>query len=102
MRSLVWPHLCGATAENEREENTGKYQELLTMELSQKDDTQIRKDLPRAFQTHIMFRSPKAGSRDLVCMGQAALYNVLKAYALRHADIGYVQGMSFLAGLCLM
>jgi hypothetical protein len=85
-----------------RGENTGKYQELLTMELGQKDDTQIRKDLPRAFQTHVMFRSPKAGSREVVCMGQAALYNVLKVYALRHADIGYVQGMSFLAGLCLM
>lgn len=35
-------------------------------------------------------------------MGQASLYNVLKAYALYDPVIGYCQGMSFVSALLLM
>ncbi|XP_038970645.1 EVI5-like protein isoform X2 [Phoenix dactylifera] len=53
-----------------------------------------------------------SGSRDLLLMnpgvyerhgpGQRSLYNVLKAYSVYDRDVGYVQGMGFLAGLLLL
>ncbi|KAL2564269.1 hypothetical protein AAZV13_19G033800 [Glycine max] len=53
-----------------------------------------------------------SGSRDLLLMnpgvyerhgpGQRSLYNVLKAYSVFDRDVGYVQGMGFLAGLLLL
>lgn len=102
LRPLVWPHLCCSAVEKAKPENRQLYQSLLSQEIAPADDEQIRKDLPRAFQTHVMFKSPEAGSRDVVCSGQAALYNILKAYSIRHRSVGYVQGMTGLAGLCLM
>ncbi|XP_023544880.1 EVI5-like protein isoform X1 [Cucurbita pepo subsp. pepo] len=55
-----------------------------------------------------------SGSRDLLLMnpgvyeqlrhgpGQRSLYNVLKAYSVFDRNVGYVQGMGFLAGLLLL
>ncbi|XP_021887995.1 EVI5-like protein isoform X2 [Carica papaya] len=53
-----------------------------------------------------------SGSRDLLLLnpgvyerhgpGQRSLYNVLKAYSVYDRDVGYVQGMGFLAGLLLL
>ncbi|KAM3755404.1 hypothetical protein ACB098_02G037200 [Castanea mollissima] len=53
-----------------------------------------------------------SGSRDLSLMnpgvyerhgpGQRSLYNVLKAYSVFDREVGYVQGMGFLAGLLLL
>ncbi|KAH7852471.1 hypothetical protein Vadar_025168 [Vaccinium darrowii] len=54
-----------------------------------------------------------SGSRDLLLMnprvyeqrhgpGQRSLYNVLKAYSVYDWDVGYVQGMGFVAGLLLL
>ncbi|KAF3955616.1 hypothetical protein CMV_019179 [Castanea mollissima] len=53
-----------------------------------------------------------SGSRDLLLMnpgvyerhgpGQRSLYNVLKAYSVFDREVGYVQGMGFLAGLLLL
>lgn len=34
--------------------------------------------------------------------GRIALYNVLKAYAVSDPDIGYCQGLSFVAGLFML
>ena len=34
--------------------------------------------------------------------GRVALYNVLKAYAVSDPDIGYCQGLSFVAGLFIL
>lgn len=34
--------------------------------------------------------------------GQLALYNLLKAYSLLDKDVGYCQGLSFIAGILLM
>ena len=34
--------------------------------------------------------------------GQLALFNLLKAYSLMDQDVGYCQGLSFVAGILLM
>ncbi len=78
------------------------YQQLLLKEARPSDDIQIRKDLPRLFQDHVLFRSPEAGSRHVMCPGQAALYNVLRAYSVYDPEVGYVQGMDSIAGPALM
>ena len=35
-------------------------------------------------------------------MGQRQLMNVLKAYSVHNPDVGYCQGMGFIAGLLLL
>ena len=49
----------------------------------------------RTFPTHAHF-IPRLGS------GQIALYNILKSYSLLDPEVGYCQGLSFVAGLLLM
>lgn len=53
----------------------------------------IARDLPRTFPNHSYFQS-KAG--------QEALFNVVKAYSLYDTDVGYCQGLSFIAGPLLL
>ncbi|XP_052276744.1 TBC1 domain family member 1-like isoform X8 [Dreissena polymorpha] len=52
-------------------------------------------DLGRTFPGHPYF-SLQLGS------GQLALFNLLKAYSLMDQDVGYCQGLSFVAGILLM
>ncbi|CAG9462048.1 unnamed protein product [Pedinophyceae sp. YPF-701] len=56
---------------------------------------QILKDIHRTYPTHVYYQQ-RGGP------GQVALYNVLKAYAIFDRELGYVQGMGFLAGLLLL
>lgn len=53
---------------------------------------QIEKDLPRTFPRHPLMQST----------GRSALRRVLAAYALHNPDVGYCQGMNFVAGALLM
>lgn len=53
----------------------------------------ITRDLPRTFPSNDYFQS-KAG--------QEALFNVVKAYSLYDTDVGYCQGISFIAGPLLL
>ncbi|PFH37506.1 TBC domain-containing protein [Besnoitia besnoiti] len=55
----------------------------------------IARDINRTFPKHVLFR-------DIHQKGQQALFNVLKAYAIFNPDVGYCQGMGFLAGILLM
>eukprot|EP00736_Rhodelphis_marinus_P006003 Rmarinus@m.30045 len=55
----------------------------------------IAVDIPRTFPERQCFM-------DLDGYGQRALYFVLKAYSLYRPEVGYVQGMNFLAALFLM
>ena len=57
--------------------------------------TVINNDLDRTFPRHELFRK-KQGD------GQNQLYNVLYAYACHDQEVGYCQGMGFLAALFLM
>lgn len=53
----------------------------------------IRKDIDRTFPQHVYFRFQG---------GQQVLLNLLRSYALFDPDIGYCQGMGYLAGVLLM
>nr|XP_023016210.1 TBC1 domain family member 1 [Leptinotarsa decemlineata] len=52
-------------------------------------------DLGRTFPNHSYFSSPLGP-------GQLALFNVLKAYSLLDPEVGYCQGLSFVAGVLLL
>eukprot|EP00004_Rigifila_ramosa_P028180 TRINITY_DN9482_c0_g1_i1.p1 TRINITY_DN9482_c0_g1~~TRINITY_DN9482_c0_g1_i1.p1 ORF type:complete len:384 (-),score=67.92 TRINITY_DN9482_c0_g1_i1:58-1209(-) len=52
----------------------------------------IERDITRTFPQNVLFKE-----RD----GGKLLFNVLKAYAVLHEDVGYCQGMGFIAGLLL-
>ena len=52
-------------------------------------------DLGRTFPTHMYFAASLGP-------GQLALYNLLKAYSLLDAQVGYCQGLSFIAGVLLL
>ncbi|XP_006169310.1 TBC1 domain family member 1 isoform X2 [Tupaia chinensis] len=52
-------------------------------------------DLGRTFPTHPYF-SAQLGA------GQLSLYNILKAYSLLDQEVGYCQGLSFVAGILLL
>ena len=49
----------------------------------------------RTFPGHPYFANPLG-------QGQLALFNLLKAYSLIDAEVGYCQGLSFVAGVLLM
>ncbi|XP_060603835.1 TBC1 domain family member 1-like isoform X2 [Ruditapes philippinarum] len=77
------------------EENTPQvdYNELLKQLTNHQHAILI--DLGRTFPGHPYF-SMQLGS------GQLALFNLLKAYSLMDSDVGYCQGLSFVAGILLM
>ncbi|KAF5296315.1 hypothetical protein FQA39_LY12532 [Lamprigera yunnana] len=52
-------------------------------------------DLGRTFPSHSYYSSPLGP-------GQLALFNLLKAYSLLDAEVGYCQGLSFVAGVLLL
>lgn len=56
---------------------------------------QIDLDVNRTYRDHIMFR-------ERYNLKQQALFNVLGAYSMYNAEIGYCQGMSQIAALLLM
>nr|XP_006129595.1 TBC1 domain family member 1 isoform X7 [Pelodiscus sinensis] len=69
------------------------YKELLKQLTSQQHAILI--DLGRTFPTHPYF-SAQLGT------GQLSLYNILKAYSLLDQEVGYCQGLSFVAGVLLL
>ncbi|XP_014251258.1 TBC1 domain family member 1 isoform X2 [Cimex lectularius] len=52
-------------------------------------------DLGRTFPSHSYFSSPLGP-------GQLALFNILKAYSLLDPEVGYCQGLSFIAAVLLL
>lgn len=52
-------------------------------------------DLGRTFPNHPFYKSPLGP-------GQLALFNLLKAYSLLDPEVGYCQGLSFVAGVLLL
>lgn len=49
----------------------------------------------RTFPSHSYYSSPLGP-------GQLALFNLLKAYSLLDPEVGYCQGLSFVAGVLLL
>ncbi|KAJ3592281.1 hypothetical protein NHX12_007409 [Muraenolepis orangiensis] len=69
------------------------YQDLLKQLTAQPHAILV--DLGRTFPTHQYF-SAQLGA------GQLSLYNLLKAYSLLDTEVGYCQGVSFVAGILLL
>lgn len=71
----------------------GRYSTLVQISIGQEDiDDVIQRDVHRTFPEFPLFAAHQ---------GQQALFRVLKAYSLHDLEVGYCQGMAFVAGLLL-
>ncbi|XP_030643421.1 growth hormone-regulated TBC protein 1b [Chanos chanos] len=93
-RTVIW--MAASGAQQQLEENPGYYHSLLQTQSDTNLKEIIQADLHRTFPDNIQFRS----SSDQ-CL-QKALYNVLLAYGNHNKDVGYCQGMNFIAGYLLI
>uniref|UniRef100_A0A8C5LS57 TBC1 domain family member 4 n=1 Tax=Leptobrachium leishanense TaxID=445787 RepID=A0A8C5LS57_9ANUR len=78
---------------NKQQPSDVSYSELLKQLTAQQHAILV--DLGRTFPTHPYF-SAQLGA------GQLSLYNLLKAYSLLDQEVGYCQGISFVAGVLLL
>ncbi|XP_027138463.1 TBC1 domain family member 1 isoform X3 [Larimichthys crocea] len=97
-RGEIWKflseqYLLRQTVPSRPPTNHTPYKELLKQLTSQQHAILI--DLGRTFPTHPYFQA-QLGS------GQLSLYNLLKAYSLLDPEVGYCQGLSFIAGVLLL
>ncbi|CAK0890689.1 unnamed protein product [Prorocentrum cordatum] len=58
-------------------------------------EVDIMKDMNRTFPKHVLYRDKQG-------LGQRQLLNVLRAYSVFNAEVGYCQGMGFICGVLLM
>ncbi|XP_038055153.1 TBC1 domain family member 1-like [Patiria miniata] len=96
-RGEIWQFICEQQKLNGRANgNIPKYEPYkeLLKELTIHQHA-ILIDLGRTFPTHPYFANPLG-------RGQLSLFNLLKAYSLLDTDVGYCQGLSFVAGVLLM
>jgi hypothetical protein len=97
MASVPWPTAASPTASPTTSAPAlsadSRYGTLLQISIGQEDvDDVIARDVHRTFPEHAHFA---------VKHGQQALFRVLKAYSLHDLEVGYCQGMAFVAGLLL-
>lgn len=97
LREVVWFKLIG----NIHQDYSTLYNELLDLrecvkdqDIYKKSEKLIDKDLHRTFTALDIF---KPGN-----IFHEPLRNILTAFIVHRPDIGYVQGMSYLAGMLLM
>jgi hypothetical protein len=94
MRGEIWIYvLCGGRRRLERLKQKVKYSQL-RREVNRENNSQIRKDLQRTVLEHAEFAIPPE-------TGKNRLYNILNAYANIDSEVGYCQGMNFLAAMLL-
>lgn len=87
LRGTIWPLLA-------KQQDNGlqnDYIQLLRQESVY--EKAITRDLHRTFPHHPYFQSTE---------GQESLFNVVKAYSLYDPEVGYCQGLSFVAGPLLL
>lgn len=90
LRDKMWQRLAGV------ENNTGlidAYRLLLTKET--KCENVIQRDINRTFPANKFFK-------DVGGSGQDALFKVSKAYAVYDTEVGYCQGLTFIAASLLL
>ncbi|KAM8771915.1 TBC1 domain family member 1 isoform 1-T1 [Acanthopagrus schlegelii] len=97
-RGEIWKflseqYLLRQTVPSRPPANHTPYKELLKQLTSQQHAILI--DLGRTFPTHPYFQAQLGA-------GQLSLYNILKAYSLLDPEVGYCQGLSFIAGVLLL
>ena len=93
LRGEIWSYLSASNA-LAKCFSSQVYARLLNS-IDPDTDSTISRDVYRTFPTVDMFEE-KDG------YGQKGLMNVLKAYAAYDPEVGYCQGMGFLAGMLLM
>jgi hypothetical protein len=91
LRGSVWQLISGAR--DLRLRNPGLYRTLLAGTTACEVD--IIRDVSRTFPSHIHYCQRHG-------LGQQQLFEVLKAYALYDTEVGYVQGMAYIAAVFLM
>ncbi|XP_019255909.1 PREDICTED: growth hormone-regulated TBC protein 1-like [Nicotiana attenuata] len=94
LRPKVWFSLSGAAKKKSTAPDS--YYEDMTKAIQDKvtpATKQIDHDLPRTFPGHPWLDSPE---------GHAALRRVLVAYSFRDSDVGYCQGLNYVAALLLL
>lgn len=95
LRAAAWVKFTGA--DKLKKSNGRVYHTLLDQESA--FSATIRRDLHRTFPNHVYFRISADGTKHGLC---EPLYRVLNAYALFDKEVGYCQGMAFLAGIFLL
>lgn len=88
-RNAVWMLVSGA--QMKREQSPDLYQRLLDTPFEKELVDIIKTDLPRTFPDNIYFNQ--------TANHQAHLFNVLIAYAHNNKDVGYCQGLNYIAGM---
>ena len=87
MSKVTWP-LDDSVSED------SNYNTLIQITIGQDEiDEIIRRDVHRTFPELPHFNLPEK---------RAALFNILKAYSLHDLEVGYCQGMGFVAGILLL
>ncbi|EDW40697.1 rab GTPase-activating protein 1-like [Drosophila sechellia] len=90
LREKIWQKLANVEG---RMEMNDKYKILITKET--KCETVIQRDIHRTFPAHKCFK-------EIGGSGQDALFKVSKAYAVHDSEVGYCQGLSFIAASLLL
>ncbi|XP_059611667.1 growth hormone-regulated TBC protein 1-A [Phlebotomus argentipes] len=89
LRGIVWMKTSGASAA--RASAPSLYRNLLFEQHDEDVVDMIKIDLPRTFPNNIFFPDV-----------QSQLFNILVAYAHLNKDVGYCQGLNYIAGLLLI
>lgn len=90
LRGEVWQLLAGAAQDPQAAQ---AYRLLLARDCP--CDGVIQRDVHRTFPAHEFFRESGGA-------GQDSLYKICKAYAVQDPEVGYCQGLSFLAAALLL
>jgi hypothetical protein len=95
MRAVAWQFISGGR--DLLLANPGIYSLLLSNEFSLKSESEklIVKDIHRTLPSHELFQTIDGP-------GYRSLYNVLKAYSIYDTEVGYTQGMNFIAAMPLL
>ncbi|CAB0044748.1 unnamed protein product [Trichogramma brassicae] len=91
-RCSVWLSVSGA--EELKNKSPNLYQQLLNDQHDPQVAENIRIDLPRTFPDNIFFNNTDLHQRQL--------YNILLAFAHQNQEVGYCQGLNYIAGLLLL